>query len=148
MKLENTIVIVADLGELKAYEVHKNEGIVGNEIKISHSLEMINDENFIEGRKKISELMSDNTGRMIHDTLDEHNAIEEQENRTLKDIAQNIEAIVTQIKPKQVLLAFPKEHNHQLMNILNKSVQLLIVKNLPLDLVKTDKNKILSHFID
>ncbi|MGZ5500861.1 MAG: host attachment protein [Nitrososphaeraceae archaeon] len=148
MKLENTIVIIADLGELKAFEVQENEGIVGNDIKISHSLEMINNENFIEGRRKMSELMSDNMGRMIHDTLEEHNAIEEIENRTLKDIAQNIEVIVNQIKPKQVLLAFPKEHNHQLFNMLDKNVQSLIAKNLPLDLVKTDKNKILSHFID
>jgi hypothetical protein len=148
MKLENTIVIVADLGELKAFEIKKNEGIIDNEVKISHSLEIINDENFIEGRKKMSELMSDNLGRMIHDTLDEHNAIEEQENRTLKDIAQNIEAIVTQIKPKQIFLAFPKEHNHQLFDLLNKSVQAIIVKNLPLDLVKSEKNKILEHFVN
>jgi hypothetical protein len=148
MKLENTIVIVADLGELKAFEIKKNEGIIDNEVKISHSLEIINDENFIEGRKKMSELMSDNLGRMIHDTLEEHNAIEEQENRTLKDIAQNIEAIVTQIKPKQIFLAFPKEHNHQLFDLLNKSVQAIIVKNLPLDLVKSEKNKILEHFVN
>jgi hypothetical protein len=148
MKLENTIVIVADLGELKAFKVQENEGMVGNEIKASHSLELINDENFIEGREKMSELVTDSSGRMIHDTLEEHNAIEEQENRTLKEIVQNIEMIVNQMKPKQILLAFPKEHNHQLFNMLDTNVQSLIAKNLPHDLVKTDKNKILSHFID
>lgn len=148
MKLENTIVIVADLGELKAFEVQKNEGVVGNQIKISHSLELINDENIIEGRKKMHELMSDATGRMVLGTLEEHNAIEERENRTLKDIAQNIERIAAETKPKQILLAFPKEHNHQLTKILSKSVQSLITKNIPSDLVKTDKNKILSHFMD
>lgn len=148
MKLENTIVIVADLGELKAFEIKKNEGIINNEVKISHSLEIINDENFIEGRKKMSELMSDNTGRMGHDTLEEHNAIEEKENRTLREIAQNIEVIIEQVKPKQIFLAFPKEHNHQLFDLLNKSVQAIIVKNLPLDLVKSEKNRILEHFVN
>ncbi|MBD3807262.1 MAG: host attachment protein [Epsilonproteobacteria bacterium] len=146
MKLENTLVIVADLGELKAYSVKQHEGIVGNEVKISHSLELINDENFIEGRKQISESMSDNSGQFGHDTLEENDLKLEIEKRTLREIAEDIENIVKKIKPKQLFLAFPKEHNRELTNELGSQTKAVLTKNIASDLVKTDKQKILSHF--
>ncbi len=147
MKLENTIIIVADLGELKAYKIHENDGSLSGEFENSYRLEMIVDENFIEGRKKMSELMSDSTGRMIHDTLEEHNAIIEKDNRVLKDIAKTIEGIAEDQEPNHIFLAFPKEHNNELIEKLRYDVKDLIEKNLPHDLVKTDKSKLLSHFI-
>lgn len=146
MKLENTLVIVADLGELKAYNVKQHEGIVGNDIKISHSLELINDENFIEGRKQISETYSDNSGQFGHDTLEEHDLKIEIEKRTLKEIAEDIENIVKKIKPKQLFLAFPKEHNRELTNELGSQTKAVLTKNIASALVKTDKQKILFHF--
>lgn len=147
MKLENTIIIVADLGELKAYKIHENDGSLSGEFENSYGLEMIVDENFIEGRKKMSELMSDSTGRMIHDTLEEHNAMAEKDNRVLKDIAKTIEEIVVDQEPSQIFLAFPKEHNNELIEKLRYDVKDLIEKNIHSDLVKTDKSKLLSHFI-
>ncbi len=146
MKLENTLVIVADFGELKAYNVKQHEGVVGNDIKISHSLELINDENFIEGRKQISEMLSDNSGQFGHDTLEEHNLKLEIKKRTLKEIAEDIENIVKKIKPKQLFLAFPKEHNRELTNELGSQTKAVLTKNIASNLVKTDKQKILSHF--
>lgn len=148
MKLENTIIIVADLGELKAYKVHENDGSISGEFKNSFRLEMITDENFIEGRKKMSELMSDSTGRMTHVALDENIAMLEKDKRVLKDIVYTIENIVTDHKPREIFLAFPKEHNHELFEKLDNNIKDLITKNLPHDLVKTDKGELLSHFID
>jgi hypothetical protein len=147
MKLENTIIIVADLGELKAYKIHENDGSLSGEFENSYRLEMIVDENFIEGRKKMSEIMSDNTGRMIHDVLEEHNALLEKDKKVLKDIVHTIEDIVTDYEPNEIFLAFPKEHNHELFEKLRDDVKDLVVKNIPSDLVKTDKSKLLSHFI-
>ncbi len=147
MKLKNTIVIVADLGELKAYKIHENDGALSGEFPNSYRLEMIRDENFIEGRKKMGEILSDSTGRMIHDTLDEHDAILEKDNRVLKDLAQTIEEIAKDEEPNHIFLAFPKEHNNQLVEKLRNDVKELIEINLPSDLVKTDKSKLLSHFI-
>lgn len=146
MKLKNTLVIVADLGELKAFNIKQHEGINGNEIKISYSLELINDENFIEGRKKLSETLSDNSGRFGHDTLEEHDLKIEIENRTIKEIAQDVENIVKSIKPKELFLAFPKEHNRELTNELGEHTKAILTKNIASDLVKTDKDKILSFF--
>jgi hypothetical protein len=146
MKVENTLIIVADMGELKAYSVEHNEGMVGNEMKTSYSLRLMNDENFLSGRKKISEVMSDNAGRFGQDTLEDHNLKSERENHTIKDIAEDIEAIVTEVNPAQLFLAFPKEHNHELAEELGQATKAVLVKNITSDLVKTDKEKILSHF--
>ncbi|MDY0194514.1 MAG: host attachment protein [Sulfurovaceae bacterium] len=147
MKLENTIVIVADLGELKAYKIYKNDGSFSGEFQNTYRLEMIVNKNFIEGRKKIGEILSDSGGRKIHDTMDEHEAILEKDNRVLKDIVQAIEEITKEQEPKHIFLAFPKEHNNQLVEKLRHDVKELIEKNIPSDLVKIDKSKLLSHFI-
>jgi len=146
MALENTIVIVADLGELKAFKVEKHEGMVNNQIKISHSLNLINNEGFISGRKKRGEVMSDSDGNFGSGTLEEHNAKTETENRTVKDIAQDIDMIVKEMQPEQVFLAFPKEHNHELTAKLSQETKAVLTKNVAADLVKTDKVKLLSHF--
>ncbi|MDD5548055.1 MAG: host attachment protein [Sulfurovaceae bacterium] len=146
MKLENTLIIVANLGELKAFNIKKHEAIVGNELKISHSLEVINDENFIEGRKKLSETLSDDSGQFVNGTLEDHDLKLEIENRIIREIARDIENIVKSIKPKQLFLAFPKEHNRELVNELGDQAKAILTKNLASDLVKTDKDKILSFF--
>ena len=146
MNLENTVVIVADLGELKAYRAEQHEGVVGNEMKVSHSLTLVNDESFIEGRKKLGEVMSDSIGKVGHGTLESPHLQSEREKRTIKDIAADIEAVVAHINPVQLFLAFPKEHNHELLNALGEKSKAVLKKNITSDLVKTDKNKILSHF--
>ncbi|MDD5359155.1 MAG: host attachment protein [Sulfurovaceae bacterium] len=146
MKLENTLIIVANLGELKAFNIKKHEAIVGNELKISHSLEVINNEDFIEGRKKLSETLSDDSGQFVNGTLEDHDLKLEIENRIIREIARDIENIVKSIKPKQLFLAFPKEHNRELANELGDQTKAILTKNLASDLVKTDKDKILSFF--
>ncbi len=146
MKLENTMVIIADLGELKVFKVKKHEGIVGNELKISYSLELINDLDYIAAHKKISELVSDKAGNFKGGNL-EDNKIEDQiEKRTIKDIATDIDSIVNKEKPKQLFLAFPKEANRQLLDTISQETKNIIVKNVKLNLIKEDKNKILSFF--
>lgn len=146
MKLENTLIIVANLGELKAFNIKKHEAIVGNELKISHSLELINNEDFIEGRKKLSETLSDDSGEFVNGTLEDHDLKIEIENRIIREIAQDIKNIIKNLKPKQLFLAFPKEHNRKLANELGDQTKSILTKNIASDLVKTDKEKILSFF--
>ena len=146
MALENTIIIVADLGELKAFKVEKHEGTIRNEMKISHSLKLINDENFISGRKKLGQVMSDSSGNFGAGTLEDHNVKTEREYRTIKDIAQDIDMIVKEMQPQQVFLAFPKKHNHELTDKLAQETKAVLTKNVAADLVKTNKENLLSHF--
>ncbi|MCW8822092.1 MAG: host attachment protein [Sulfurovum sp.] len=146
MTLENTIIIVADLGELKAFKVEEHKGTVRNQMKISHSLELINDEVFISGRKKLGEVMSASSGKFAGDTLDGHHVMIEREKRTIKDIVQDIDMIVKEMQPEQVFLAFPKEHNHELTDKLSQETKAVLAKNVAADLVKINKEKLLSHF--
>jgi len=150
MKLENTLVIVADLGELKAFSIEKHEGTVRNEMKSSHSLKLINAESFFKGRKKLGEVLSDSAGRveqgLRHDTLDRPQLMIEREKRNIKEIADDIEEIVKETKPQQLFLAFPKEHNRELINELGEKSKAILTKNVASDLVKIEKDKLLTHF--
>lgn len=146
MKLDNTVVIVADLGELKAYKTLKHEDIYNNELKINYSLELIGAEDFIEGRKKLQELKSDANGRRNHGTIEEHHVEETIEKRTLSEIASDIDMIVKQIQVKSLFLAFPKENNPELIEKLSQDTKAVLKKNVTANLVKTDKNKLLEYF--
>lgn len=146
MELENTLLIVADLGELKAFSVEKHEGAVGNEMKKSYSLKLITDENFLRGRIKLGDDVSDSAGRFQKGILEKHHLKDEREKRTIKEIAEDIEVIVKEANPKQLFLAFPKEHNNELTHELGQESKAILTKNITSDLVKTDANKLLSYF--
>jgi protein required for attachment to host cells len=146
MKLENTIVIVADLGELKVYKVKMSEASVSNEIKKSYALENINGIAYIDAHKKISESVSDSAGNFAGSIGEDYNRENERKKRSLKEVANDINAIVENEKPKQLFLAFPQESLSKLLDILSQNTKTVLTKTVSSNLVKTDKNKILSHF--
>jgi hypothetical protein len=148
MKLDNTVIIVADLGELKAYKTVKHEDIYNNELKINYSLELIDAEDFIEGRKKLHELKSDANGRRNHGSIEELSVEETLEKRTLNDVLNDIDKIVKQTQPKALFLAFPKENNAELTEKLTPETKAVLKKNLTLDLIKVKKDELLSYFVD
>jgi hypothetical protein len=146
MKLENTMVVVANLGELKVFNVKKNEGVVENEMKVSHTLEPLNDIVYIDAHKRIQDIVSDSAGRLGNSTGENHNLKIERKRRSVKDVANDINAIVENEKPRQLLLAFPQESNAQLLEELTQETKNILVKNVTSDLVKTNRGEILSHF--
>lgn len=159
MNYENTMVIVANLGEFKAFEVKRSEGVVENEIKVSHSLESLNDIILIEAHKMVHDIVSDSAGRFGNSRDraeisgssrgsigENHNLETERKRRSIKDVASDINAIVENEKPRQLLLAFPQELNAQLLEELTQETKNILIKNITSDLVKTQKDEILSHF--
>ena len=146
MNYENAMVIVADLGELKAFNVKKNEGMVENELKVSYSLEMLNDISYIDAHKKVQDIVTDSAGRLGHSIGENHNLQTERKRRSLKDVAHDINEIVKNEKPNQLLLAFPQELNAQLVDALSAETKKVLVKNVASDLIKTHTADILSHF--
>ncbi len=148
MKLDNTLIIIADLGELKVYKPVKHEAIVnnGHDLKISWSLELLTDLDYIATHKKISEHVTDKAGNFKHGNVEDNKLEDTIEARTIKDVAADITKIVEHEHPKQLFLAFPKEHHPALMEALSADVKALIKKDLAADLIKEDKNKILDHF--
>jgi len=146
MKLEHTVVIIADLGELKVYKVKKSEAIISNELKQSYALETINNIAYIDAHKKVGEIMSDSAGNFAGSTGDENDREIERKKRSLKDVANDINAVIENEKPKQLFLAFPKELFSKLTNELSLNTKAVLTKTVSSNLVKTDKNKVLSHF--
>lgn len=157
MNYDNTMVIVADLGELKAFHVKKSEGMVENEMKVSYSLEMLNDISYIDAHQRVQDVVSDSAGRLGtsgtpnagkwgSSTGEPHNLQNERRRRSLKDVANDINMIVKNEKPRQLLLAFPQESNAQLLEALTQETKSVLAKNVASDLVKTRTSEILSHF--
>ncbi len=146
MKLENTMVIVADLGELKVYSVKKSEGLLGNEMKTSYTLEVLNNIGYIDAHKKMGEVMSDSAGNFMGSAGEEHNRENERKKRSLKEIADDIDIIVANEKPKQFFLSFPKDMLSKLVDGLSQNTKNVLHKTVSSNLVKTDKSKILAYF--
>lgn len=159
MQYEDTVVIVADMGELKAFEVKRDEGFVENEMKVSYSLEALDDINYIDAHKRVQDITSDSAGRFgssrdrserLGDAGasigENHNLETERKKRSIKDIASNINAIVENRKPKQLFLAFPQESNAQLLDELTQETKNILVKNVGSNLINTNADEILSYF--
>jgi hypothetical protein len=158
MNLEGSIIIVADLGELKAYRVARTTGIDPHEtMQVSHvnrmegeksalNLEMLCDIEYVDPHTHISDEMSDKPGRFDVSTGDPHNMKLEKERRGLKQIADDINALIAKEAPASWCLAFPKETNHQLSGMLDAPVQQKLAKNLSADLTKVHSDQLLSHF--
>lgn len=157
MEYEGAIVIVADLGELKAFNVKKKEGVVENEMKVSYSLETLNDINYIDAHQRVQDNVSDSAGRLGSSVSpnagksgssigENHNLKTERRRRSIKDVANDINMIVKNEKPRQLLLAFPQESNAQLIDALTQETKNVLVKNIASDLINTRTTEILSHF--
>ncbi len=146
MNLENTTIIVANLGELKAYEVNKHEAVSERDIKVSYSLKLLTDVGYIATHQKMQDINSDRAGKFGNSSGEEHSFQLEKERRTLEDVASDIDNIVNEKNTQQLFLAFSGQRNGQLVEKLNSDTKSVLIKNIPSDLVKTNKNKILSYF--
>ncbi len=159
MKYEDTVVIVADMGELKAFEMKRYEGLVENEMKVSYSLEALDDINYGDAHKRVQDIISDSAGRFgnsmdraekLGDSRssigENHNLETERKKRSIEDIASDINTIIENKKPKQLFLAFPQELNAQLLDELTQETRNILVKNVGSNLINTNTDEILSYF--
>jgi len=158
MNFNGHIIVVGDLGQLKAYRISNVTGVDKHEsmqvshmqhrgtIKESTIVKLIFDIDYIAAHGKISEQMSDNVGRLGNSTGESHNAKVENENSSLKQISDNIASIIEKESPIQWHLAFPKAINNKLNEKLDPQIKKTLKKNISADLTKIDKNRLLSHF--
>lgn len=162
MKLKKSILIIGDLGHLKAYQVVDAVAISDHEsTQVSHkkhkgaekesiSLKLIDEIDYILPRKKEKELESDQMGRFASvigaSTPEEHNMQTERDLKTLELIAKDIKKTVERESPSVWYLAFSKDLHNKLENLLEEEIMLTLKKSLPLNLTKTPKDELLSHF--
>jgi len=148
MKLEDTIIIVGNLGEVKVYKVNKYERTIKGELKVNYNLEMLNAIDYIDSHKKLQDIVTDQAGRFRDNIGEEHELENERKRRVLKEIAEDIDTINTKLNPTRVFLSFTKEYMPKLLDELSEKSKQVINKTIPSDLVKTPRDKILEHFLD
>ena len=151
MKLNENVIIVADLGQLKAYRVSQVTRTQTGEAleagaKASASLSLITDIDYIDAHKKQSDLVSDKNGSFRSSSGEPHEKHIENNKRILKNISDDIAKIIQDEAPKEWCLSFPKGTHKQLNELLNMQIKSTLKTSLSSDLTKVPKEKLLSHF--
>ncbi len=159
MEYGNCMVIVADMGQLKAYAIKTLEGInPQNRMQVSsaksspagqnrYRLELLVDKDYIEPHKHTSEQMSDKLGNRSGASGEPHNSRLQQQQSGLKKLAGDIDELLGEYMPENWFLAFPKHLNNQLLERLSRQSREKLDINLPSDLTKTDRSQLLSCFL-
>jgi hypothetical protein len=159
MNFNDSILVLADLGQLKAYRVAEVLGTDRHEVsqvghkqrrgtqKTSVALDLITDIDYLMSHRKTRELVSDQAGRFGTSTGEPHNVRTEHNKQTMKAISEDICSLIEKESPASWYLAFPKETHKALAGMLNERVKKNLNKVVPCDLTKTAKNKLLEHFV-
>lgn len=140
MEHNGKLIIVADMGELKSYKVKWI-----SETNRYH-LDLVNDMDYIEGRKTLSKMLSDERGRFGHKSGEDHGIEHEVEQRLVQRIADDISALLADAGTDSCYLAFPAKHHKELTAALSTAALNALAKNINSDLVNSPVEDILSHF--
>lgn len=164
-----SLIIVADLGDLKAYRMEKLEAVNRQDTtQTSHVVQRgdfkealvlisLKDFSYIKAHKKLEDIVSDEAGRFkgagvmageeVRGSYGErHNIDLEIKKRLIKAIAEDIGELVENEAPRAWYLAFPQETTNQLLEALDPEVKKTLANNIKVDLTKIRQNEILSHF--
>jgi len=147
--MKNRLVVVADRGCLKAYQVEHDGLSTAPRVKLIEHLHT--DE--VHGR--ISGKLTDEAGRFpggnkrshpeIRAFGERHNIQLELDRRAVKRMAQSINDLVKG-RDEPVYFAATREINRQILDALAPEARARIKKNVPEDLTKINGVKLLSHF--
>lgn len=158
MKFNQAILVVGNLSHFTAYRVTQATAIDRHETnqtshtrnlgtpKTTTQLHLIKEIDYREARQKTSELLSDQAGNFNNASGENHNLETEMSKRGLNKIGDDIKDLINTESPDSWYLAFPKQTHQQLVSLLPPQTQASLKKSLPLDLTKTDKAKLLTHF--
>jgi len=143
------LVIVASLGEIKAYRANPRTpeaevGLKPTQVKLDAYTAI----DILEAHKKLQDLITDIRGEFKSGFLqraysgEKHNLETEIYKEVIKAVAQEIDKLIE--NEKRVFLAIPQTiANDVLEHITHKDKIFKIVKK---DLIKTDKNKLIDIF--
>jgi len=145
------LVIVASLGEIKAYKANPRTpeaeaGLKPNEIK----LDFIKGIDIITAHKKLQELTTGIEGANKPGFLnrafsgEKHNLKQEIYREAVKSVAEDIDMLIEEFGEKKVFLSLPQTIADDVLEyVKNKDKIFRIVKK---DLLKIDKNKLIDEF--
>lgn len=142
-------LITADLGHLKAYRVSVDE------LSGKAHVRILADQNLPEAHKKLTEIETDVPGRysvragnvaLGRPSGELHNVELEIRKRLLGQLAREIESLLHGEGADRWGLAAGAEVLPRLMEKLSPSARERLVKTIPADLTKLDKDEVLSRF--
>ena len=144
----NKIIITADLGHFRVYKVTK-------EPMESARTTLIVSYDSLDAHGRLGDKLSDEAGRFgvgggkngaAKGYGEPHNIKNETRKKLIKIIAQDINKIISRENCEKWYLAVPKKINKQVIDNLKPSVKSRLARNIPADLTKVEKSKILSQF--
>ncbi len=149
--MKNTLVIIIDLGCLKAYKLENGE------LNRAPRLELIEHYTNNQAKEHLVERVSDSSGRFGRGGIksnsaggmgdgERHNIQLEQRKRLVRELARRLNTLAKPREIERCLLAASREINHQLMEELDPAVRAKIEKNLSADLTKIETALLLNHF--
>ncbi|GAB6075083.1 hypothetical protein [Nautilia lithotrophica] len=145
------LVIVATLGEIKAYRANPRTpeaeaGLKPNEVK----LDLITAIDIVEAHKKVQDLVTGIEGANKPGFLnrafsgENHNLKAEIYKEAVKAVAEDIDMLIDQYGDKKVFLSLPKVIAKDVLDNLKNSSK--IYRLVEKDLLKIDKNKLIDEF--
>jgi hypothetical protein len=146
--MKNELLIVTDLGQLKAYKVELTP-------RRTPRLEPVEDIVLEGARLRVIDTVTDMAGRHSGPTQknwgaplgDDHNLKLETKRRLIRQIAGHIQRLIQRTGFDGCWFAAPKEINHQILEELPQAIRNRIEKNLPLDLTKATEAELLERFL-
>ena len=148
--MKNTLVVVVDLGCLKAFRVEN--GVTG-----TPRLELIDQFDNSEAHNRLVDRVTDLSGRFhrgaakpangnVMSDGERHNIELEQRKRFVRELARRVNSLARNEEVERCFLAASREINHQLVEELEPQVRAKIEKNLSADLTKFERADILGRF--
>lgn len=149
--MKNTLVVIADLGCLKAYRLENNHP------NQTPHLELLEEFTSADAHEKLVAKVSDLSGRFPRSSSgaagrgamsdgERHNIELESRKRLVRQIAQRLNALARGPEVERCLLAASREINHQLLEELEPPVRAKIQKNVTADLTKVERAELLRYF--
>lgn len=147
--MKNTLVVVADLGCLKAYRLDQTP------VQHTPRLELLGEFNNGDATAKLTDVTTDSSGRFPRGGAragqgmsdgERHNLELEQRRRLVRQLAGKLTHWLEQPDVEDCYLAASREIHKPLLDELNPANRSRIVRSVHADLTKLDKAQLLSHF--
>lgn len=148
--MKNTLVVITDLGGLKAYRLEKDQQFS------TPRLELLEEYVNPDASSRLVDQVSDLAGRFPRRTNpgassqmsdgERHNIQLEKRRRGVRRLATRVNSLISDPSVEQCFLAASREINRQLLDELESNARAKIGLNIPADLMKVSKSELLRHF--
>lgn len=147
--MKNKLVVVTDLGSLKAYKLEQNN------FGRTPRLELLQELEIADAHEKLTDKVSDLAGRFGKgggpgtgaSAGERHNIELEHRKRLVRQLTDRVNGLARPREVEGVYFSASKEINHQILEGLEPGVRAKIERNIAADLAKLEKAELLKRFL-